>query len=1212
MKKFLLSAAMLLLGAVATFAQDIPDASSWKEGDEITSQLSWANLNFENGQTDWTCNVNGTTKSDDKSGTFTGAFEAYNQDVVDLYQYVWLPAGMYKMTCQGYYRGGGSGGVDAETYIGSTPVANDCAYNWANTWEDNAFITATRGTLDGSKFTPDHVFKSPLMPRLYEKVTEQIWEDPIVNGMDGYAGWVRSDYYYTDLGCWGPTSFPGSCTWFAAGKYQPIEGVKYNTVTFFLTEPGCVKVGITKNKRINNDTFFCTDFKMYFLGADIDEAADLMLAQDDLNDLYKQLEDLLDEYEDGFINVMLSEVFYGVIQETYGDDPYDMDKETIASAKADCQQLLNDVNTAITDMGTMNAAIASIEALLNSTNLAGKEALETAVDNANILTSDEYEYNEEDGWDIFKKQLQVLSEARLAYLMSGEKDERGAWNFSSFITNPFFCDPEYTPYWTTTKNDQDVEYETYIYPTIEGVDDALQPENTYATIQEQGYAGVKNDHADWLKISENIKIDTKYADNQWYIQVNSYHGEGATGVTIQHGYPAIGGWNANPSGVPEYLTQTITGLPNGFYSMSALMCNIQDLSDLQYVFIEAGDSKATAKLTMQATVWWGGNKHSWRTNTWQKLSTDMIYVDNGKVTIGSSSDTFYGVTGFQLYYYGETPDYDGMIEKSLTAAQADVESLTFMGDQKKAAELLGKIPAHITTKEEYLAAQQDLAAAVDYINKALAATGSNWKAPENFQNLASENEGDVADFLNKAWDATWDLEDSEDAVYTDAIDFDNRYVAYKSYVEYRASLGTLLNDEAVRDIVSEQNDYLKANVATVEKLEEFKNALGAPVNIARFKEEGADNATLDNPIDVTFLLQNPKFHECGSFSYSYSNVKDCKGWDCVHGSVGDFCNDNLGIEFAKDENGDEKLYKTIAEIWGASDPFVFSQTLNGLPAGTYEIRTHTLYRDGWGPDQAEFEQYVSDEEFEGDDPNWNFKNNHAKVFAEGANGQYRQETPVSYIYSLRLTEPSFLYHSCYDWYEYDDYDKKYNPLTVEYLADYEDDIADVLAGLTDVQLTYKAKYEGREKDTHTAVAMNEIPFDKKLKLEEIDPEDDMPIDVDYFFSQRTIGLVYAVKADYNNYLKKLYINLPEGGTLTLGIDKEKGGGGSSLAMYDWELWYCGTEIPTSIEAITEAGEAAAAEGAIEYYTINGVKLNAPQKGINIIKQGSTVKKVFIQ
>jgi len=1164
MKKFLLSAAMLLLGAVATFAQE------WTIGQEIEGVIQNPSFTIPASEDIKWQYVNAS------GPTVEQLFESWNSGTeTQVFQYVQLPKGKYRLTCQGYYRGGGE---------------NEDYNNFISDWKDYAWLFVQNGEYKDGDFTGAHIFKNPLMPRLFELVEEQIYF-----GVEGDADWaIDHSHQVGDKTVWAPGGVNGSVAWFNAGKYMPYEkdDIIYNIVDFFLPQDGYVKLGSMKTgSQAGGDTFFMTNVKLYYEGQPSEEEI-YNLAQDDLQDLYDQLEKIQESYDNGFIAIKLQEVLEGEIKDTYGYDPEEMDMESVMAATAACQELLENVTKAINDMNTMNGTISSIEGLLNTTDKPGKAALQAAVDAAKKLTTDEYEYDEADDWNIFEKQNQALNEARLAYMNSGESSEYPK-DYTSFINFPWFCNPEFEPTWNAEEQKW-VANEAALATEWASQDDIDSTEDGWYTDNQGKKIVITETNFLADKVYANAWTNDQNSVGKWY-QVNN-------GLVLYWNdyLTCVKKWDTphTDNGVRE-IAQNIVNLPSGFYKLKALgqtwsadWDNGEKLCK-SCIYLKAGEQISESEY-LPIGGWWGKD-----INQWQELETDFVQVTNGELKIAAHDNGFVAWTGFRLFYYGETPDFDGMLKPNFDAAKDDADNLAFNGDRKIAEDLLSKIPAHITSSEVYLKAQEDLKAATDYINKAKAATGANWKAPDNFMNLATAKEGDVADFLNKAWDATWDLEDSEDAVYTDAIYYDNLYKAYESYVNFRESLGKYLDDPAVAAVVTEQNDYLKATVATEEKLEEFKNVLGIPVNIARFKEKGSDNATLDNPIDVTFMLQNPKFHEGHS-----------KGWDCVKGN-GTFTNDNLGIEFAKDENENEKLYKTISEIWGASDPFTVSQTLNGLPAGTYEIRTHTLYRDGWGPDQAEFEQYVSDEEFEGDDPNWNFKNNHAKVFAEGANGQYRQETPVSYIYSLRINEPSFLYHSAYDWYEYDDVDKQYNPLTVEYLADYADDLTDFLATLSEEQLTYKSDYEGRAKGSHTAVAMNAIPFDKKLTIEVIDPDDDMPVDVDYFFSQRTIGLVYAVKADYNNYLKKLYINLPEGGTLTLGIDKEQGGGGSSLAMYDWELFYCGTEIPTAIDAITEAGEGAG-EGAVEYYSVNGVKLSAPQKGINIIKTGSTVKKVYIQ
>ena len=78
----------------------------------------------------------------------------------------------------------------------------------------------------------------------------------------------------------------------------------------------------------------------------------------------------------------------------------------------------------------------------------------------------------------------------------------------------------------------------------------------------------------------------------------------------------------------------------------------------------------------------------------------------------------------------------------------------------------------------------------------------------------------------------------------------------------------------------------------------------------------------------------------------------------------------------------------------------------------------------------------------------------------------------------------------------------------------------------------------------------------------------------------------------------------------MGIKQTKGNSAGSLTMDDFQLFYLGTEAPTAID---EVAEDAAAEGAVEYYSVNGVKLSAPQAGFNIVKyQDGTVKKIFIK
>lgn len=1161
MKKFLLTASMLVMGVVATFAQ-VPDASKWKVGDEITNDISWGNLSFESDPMDyWTLKADNATSPT----TTGGAFEAYDNSGVDLYQYVQLPAGMYKVECQGYYRGGSSGPSDGVT----SSKKGECAWFWLNDeWTDNALLSVYNGEYDKEKdvFTPNHQFKTPLMPRLFENQKELIHED-LHSGDDGYPGWDRFDYYYPELGIYGPTSFPGSYDWFQAGKYQPYDDgdTKYNTVTFFLTEDGYVKVGVVKKDKISQDTFFVTNFKMYYMG-EAGEAAALMALQDDCNELITKLEAIKDN-NTGFLAGKIEDellLLYWGEDYGFGDDPYDWDKETATTAKAVLTEVFEGATAAQEDLAALNNAITAVASLVSTTDYQGKGALETALEAAKASISEDYIYEGEEDWDTYETLTEALYKARLDYMLTSPKGADGSYNFSAFITTPFFCDTEYTPVW-------DEEAQAYVYPTIDGVEDALQPDNTWATISEQGYSEAKADgsHADWIPICDNVSIGEKFVENQWVIKSTTWHGGGPVAVTMQHSYSAIGGWTQSPTGDPELLYQTITGLPNGFYGMSALMCNAgADISELQFAYIESGEAKATAPLTKPGNPWWGGDREAWRSGVWEKLTTDMIFVENGQVTIGTSSDAFYASTGFQLYYYGETPDFAALLKPSLDKAKEAAEALAWNGDKAASEAILAKVPATIADKEAYQAATEIINEANEYISKAKAAV-DNWKGIQNFTALLGQyDEGSVeSSIISTALNETLNVGDEDEGTWTyeDANTNNDQYNAYVTYLGYRESIGDFIKDPLVSPVIEEQNAYLTKNFATPEKLDEFKNAIGAPYNKAKFAAEGIDKATLTDPKEATFLLINPSFYEGPS-----------KGWT-VEGT-GAATNDEFGNDWIN-----ETLTPTVAELWNRP-VFTFSQTLNGLPAGTYEVRTHAMYRKAGGVDANALKSYLDQggEEGRKDDLNTIF-------FAQGTDPMSRQTTYVKSIYSLEAHETSATQyiHAA----EYDAEDGVSYPTEIYYID----------GTISESEMT--------NPDIYKVKAETDDPFDAKVTITETDEESLEEVSTNYYFPKRTMGMFAACKKNYDAYLNSVIVYLPEGGALTFGIEKTAASGNDWVIMDDFQLFYLGTEAPTAIDEVAED----AAEGAVEYYSVNGVKLSAPQAGFNIVKYANgQVKKVFIK
>ena len=1107
MKKFLLTASMLVMGVVATFAQN------WKVGDEITGKIG--NPSFtEEEIAPWTFNHSGG------STTETGGLvELYDGSEADLYQYIELPAGMYKLECQGYYRIGTSWDVDPKTY-------------GTDDWVDNAQLYVQNGkyNVDSKEFTAGRTFKTPLMPRLFDYQDSQIYVDEVKEG------WDMSDGDYGEKG-WGPCSVPGSLLWFAAGKYQPVDDGdnKYNTVTFFLTEEGYVKIGISKVAQSSADSFMATNFKLYYAG-EAGEAAELMALQEEVDEYYIKLENMADN-NPGFLcekigeELMLYNMEYGATS--------DMDKEEATKAKEILLGLLESANTAKNDLAALNAAIKAIDVLASTTDYAGKTALNLALEAAKASVSEDYEFNGED-WDTYGKLAEALYAARVDYLKSSPKTETGAWDFSPFIANRFFTNEENNPTWNAETNQWEYRQELKdAYPDF------------FNAMEFDGNNQVLKDARTAISGDVVLSGSDDTIPFKWYKK-----GSGGPGweVYYDHTMTSCKSWAVTPTNGVSIIGQYLTGLPNGFYSLTG-MAEAWDNEGVDAVdnhFIITSSTATSRSERAEPKPWWGGLGQ----NTWNTLSTDMVEVTDGELHVEASLNGFYSITGFQLFYYGETPDFNAMIQPSLKSAKEAAEALTFEGDKKKAQELLAKVPATVGDKEAYLAASEAIAEANEYINTAKKAVDS-WKGLDNFTNLLNQYEEGTVEksIINVALAGTMEVGEGATDTYEDAIANNDQYTAYLSYMNYRESIGEFIKDAAVAPIVEEQNAYLTGTFATPEKLDEFKLAIGVEYNKAKFAAEGIDKATLNDPKSVTFLLINPSFDE------------GCeKGWTTVGTGA---ANNN---EYSFDETGK----RTNAELWNR-DAFTFSQVVSGLPAGTYELRARALYRDGGGVSKAQVDEYVA----AGGEENW--KNHNAVLYAKTSDNEWNSYLKA--IESLKATENSFT--QCGTAWEADEVSGENYATTISYMA-----------GTID-------ESDQKEGVKYNSVNEGSYPLDVKVTFTDEETLDE----VTYYYPASMQGFYAACKKDPNAFANSVIFYISESSNVELGIKKKAAIGSDWVIMDDFELYYLGKEAPVAID---EVADNAAAQGAVEYYSVNGVKLNAPQAGLNIVKYANgEVRKVFI-
>ena len=1121
MKKFLLTASMLIMGVVATFAQ------KWEVGQEITGKIG--NPSFTDADiAPWTFVHSGGNTTE--TG---GLCELYSGSEADLYQYIELPAGMYKLECQGYYRIGQSWDVDPNTY-------------GTDDWVDEAFLTVQNGkyNVDSNEFTPGRTFKTPLMPRLFDYQDSKIYD---MNEAGDESSWDMTDGDYGSKG-WGPTSVPGSLKWFAAGKYQPYDedGVKYNTVTFFLTEDGYVKIGVTKAAARNADSFMATNFKLYYAG-EAGEAVELLALQEEVDDLWAQLERLRDS-NTGFLNGILEDKLIEYQEYSYSSD---MDKEQCSAAKDVLFGLLQNAQKAQVDLAALNTAISAIDALVSSTDYEGKDALNQALEAAKKATSDTYVYEGEDGWDLYSNLTSALYAARLNYLTSSPKGEDGSWDFTAFVNFPWFCNPEFEPTWDAETNAW-VPNQAALDAGWSGWDDVDGTGKGKDEVLNDDGETVKNPAAS--PIADMVTISSKSdVEGQWY-QVNN-------GLVVYWNdqLSCVKKWDTphTEDGVRE-VAQKIVGIPNGFYKLKALgqtWSNDWDQGEKLCkcrINAKSGDMVSESPY-LELGGWWGPD-----INQWKELETDFVEVKNNELIIAGHDNGFIAWTGFRIFYYGETPDYNALIKPNLDKAQEAAAALAWAGDQKNAEDILKKVPANIENNEAFVAAVEIINQANDYINKANAAV-NNWKGIENFSQLSAKyDEGSVeASIIATALDATMELGEGDNDVYEAAIANNAQYNAYASYMGYREAIGEFIKDPLVAPVVEEQNAYLTQTFATPEKLDEFKKAIGVPYNQAKFAADGIDKATLDNAKDATFLLINPTFDE------------GCeKGWTVV--GTGAASNN----EYSFDDEGN----RTNAELWNRPE-FTFSQTVNGLPAGTYEFRVRALYRDGGGVNKQQVDAYNA----AGGEEEW--ANHNAVLFAKSSDNEW--DSYIKAIESLKATENSFT--QCGTKWETDELDGSKYPIEFHFMN-----------GTLD---------ESEQKDEFKYTGHNEgdYPFDIKLSL---GMDEETLTETVYYYPSSMQGFYAACKKDPTAFANSVIFYLSEAGNVELGIRKDVAIGNDWVIMDDFELYYLGKEAPTAIDEVAGAEEG---QGAVEYYSINGVKLSAPQQGINIVKYANgQVKKVFIK
>lgn len=1081
MKKTLLTAAIAFLGISASFAQN------WKAGDEITDQVNWGNLSFTDDSFEpWT--VESSKGSFTKSG---GLFEVYDGADVDLYQYVELKAGMYHLECQAYYRFGNSWEADPSSY-------------GTDSWQDLAQLTVQNGTysIDSKEFLGGRIFQAPIMPRLFPMYAEKIYTMPESES----PGWDMSDGSYTVNGetVWGPCSVPGSLAWFNAGLYTPAEKdeVTYNRVSFFVAKDGYVKVGITKKEAKEADSFMATNFKLFYDG-EISADYEFQILQDEVADARNKAYNFSDTFQDEY--AALYTLMQDAIMETEGDE----DVSTVESCKKYIDiynQLTLDYTQYYAQAKELTGLIAKCEKILgNADDAAFKAALEAA----KAVEQDGNDGEEPAMTDpkAYAQAAEALAAARDAFIKDF-KNEDGSVEVTSYITYPWFCLPEYEPTWDAESN-QWVPNETVL---------AMDSENgegkTWSELDDVN--GTIRNVAKGVNINSNVN-----SVGQWFQQ----GGGGNLEVYWNDNLTCIKKW-AMPTEDRHDVSQRLSGIPNGYYKLKALAQTwMNDWANNceNHIYIKSNAMESHSPF-LEPGGWWGKD-----INQWKELETDMILVDDGELIISSRDNGFAAFTGFRLFYYGETPDFNKLLAPAIAEVieANSVENGLWAGDVKAVEAIMAKVPASITSQDEFSVAMETINEAKEYIATAKAAIEKfSGATMDEFSALSTiYPDGDENDIASVAMLTALGVGENETDTYLNAQAATDDAAMYTKYLDFVVNKAKTINHAALDAAIKKQYTELKAEYANAAKLADFMEELAAPYNEGVIASLGT--ATPDSPVDASCLIVNPEFKE-GQKGYN---------------------GDNFTVytdPYTKD---------AIIERWNTNSNF--NQTIYSLPAGTYEIQVQAFYRDG-GDAGTSFSNWIYGA---GEDVEW-WDTKGAILYANS------EESYIRSIASEKFTDRMEKY--CTKMSFQGNYDAEDNELL-------EPEWAENTEGSTN------------------------HPWDQLVS-----DYDDAGEEVSYFYPNSVNGSVSVWQRHPDAYWNSVKINLSETGNITFGIKEENNIGGDWVVANQFKLLYYGYD-PNAISSVNATSTAAT-----EIYNAAGVRTSSLQKGINIVRNGATVKKIFVK
>ena len=666
-------------------------------------------------------------------------------------------------------------------------------------------------------------------------------------------------------------------------------------IEFTPTSEFTIEFGFESSGGSNSNPFLCIDgIKLYKIG----DADPLEILEADLNDAADECGLLAsDAANAGFnsLSALLSDYSMEIVDFTGGD------QETMEAGLKEANAKIAEYKKVLAEAENINAVLAKMDKLLQTTNFKGKAEFEaTYMRLLNLKENDNPDALPE---NLVEQMLNIVAEGNQAikdYYMTQEGSVENPADFTIFIQNPWFIN---------TAAEPTFEDEGWFFPN------ALKEDGT-------------------SNYTEGSASSPDLNSTGWYVA-------GASGgdqrLNWQRGRSCWNAWNNNYT-TTLAVAQDITGIPNGYYTVSADLitqsgCN----NSTQRVFAQSTAEKKTSTATLTTEGW---DESQWETVS--MTAEDKVLVVDNKITIGAEgtgsgegSAGWFLATNFHLYYLGEASAeaLKEAFDAKVIAAKEMADKIVFNVDRVAINDSIAKFAAYEDYVEGLIGLAATMADAQKSINKYeeyVPADGTiDGKTIPTVQTTLKKNGGEgygaAEEIVEFAYNYVTNWVKGDTATYTkfDEVvnvlkNYLNTYTPVYNKAAEVSAAASAAGQEALNGLMEEQKKAMVAEVVDLNTINEFVKTLNTVINMVEKRNIYDDK----NATDYTLFIKNP-------------NAEATDGWDFVMGN-GDGNGQKSGQWF------DDSSTRYFDSYNGEGlKGFSAMQLIKELPNGTYKVGVYT-------------------------------------------------------------------------------------------------------------------------------------------------------------------------------------------------------------------------------------------------------------------------------